>query len=176
MKLENLKKKVTALHALIPVVGAIVLTWTSNASAQSSPSYEITRFVISGGGTTSTSASYSLTGTFGQPSPVEVSDSASFNLGSGFWGATVKIFTAAIESISYSIAEGVWVAWQSMAGASYTICFTNDLMDVWTALSSFTGTGSLIEWLDDGSETSTPPIAAGVLKRFYRLRGEPPSP
>jgi len=104
---------------------------------------------------------------------VEVSESPSFSVGSGFWGATVKLFTVAIESISYSIAEGVRVAWQSIAGASYTVYFTEDLMDVWTTLSSFTGTGSLMEWLDDGAETGTPPTAAGILKRFYRLGGQP---
>lgn len=30
-----------------------------------------------------------------------------------------------------------------------------------------------MEWLEDGSETGTPPTAAGILKRFYRLRGQP---
>ncbi|MDP2895624.1 MAG: hypothetical protein Q8Q12_03575 [bacterium] len=159
-------------HLLFSVV-VVCLAAMGNVTAQSSASYELTRSVMSGGGTTSTSASYELTGTLGQPSPVDVSDSANYNLGSGFWGATVKLFTVAIESISYSIAEGVRVAWQSIAGASYTVYFTEDLMDVWTALSSFTGTGSLMEWLDDGSETGTPPTVASVLKRFYRLGGQP---
>jgi hypothetical protein len=160
-------------HLLFSVVLVVCLAAIGNAAAQSSASYELTRSVMSGGGTTSTSASYELTGTLGQPSPVDVSDSANYNLGSGFWGATVKLFTVAIESISYSIAEGVRVAWQSIAGASYTVYFTEDLMDVWTTLSSFTGTGSLMEWLDDGAETGTPPTAAGILKRFYRLGGQP---
>jgi hypothetical protein len=160
-------------HLLFSVVLVVCLAAIGNAAAQSSASYEFTRSVMSGGGTTSTSASYELTGTLGQPSPVDVSDSANYNLGSGFWGTTVKLFSVAIESISYSIAEGVRVAWQSIAGASYTVYFTEDLMDVWTALSSFTGTGSLMEWLDDGGETGTPPTAASILKRFYRLSGQP---
>jgi hypothetical protein len=162
-----------ARNVFVTVTVALCLAAAGSALAQSSASYQITKSVISGGGARSSSASYSLTGTFGQPSPVEVSDSTSYKLGSGFWGATVKLFSVAIESISYSIAEGVRVAWHSIAGASYTVYFTDDLMDVWTALSSFTGTGSLLEWLDDGSETGTPPTAASVLKRFYRLRGQP---
>ena len=162
-----------AKNALLTGMLAVCLAAVGDAAGQSSASYDLTKSVMSGGGTTSTSASYSLTGTFGQPSPVAVSDSTSYSLGSGFWGATVKLFTVAIESISYGIAEGAWVAWQSIAGASYTIYFTDDLMDVWTALSSFTGTGSLMEWLDDGSETGTPPTDVGILKRFYRLRGQP---
>jgi hypothetical protein len=43
----------------------------------------------------------------------------------------------------------------------------------WTELSTLTGTGSLMEWLDDGTETGTPPTAGSVLQRFYRLSGQP---
>jgi len=164
----------TLFRSLAVVASAtLVLGWTGYAAPQSSASYEIIRSVMSGGGIRSTSASYELTGTFGQPSPVDVSDSTSYNLGSGFWGATVRLFTVAVESISYTIAEGARITWQSFAGASYTVYFTDDLMDVWTALSSFAGTGSLMEWLDDGGETGTPPTAASVLRRFYRLSRQP---
>jgi len=154
-------------------LGMISLGGLSEADAQSSTSYEITRSVMSTGGGTSTSASYSLTGTCGQASPVHVSESESYSLGSGFWGATVKLFTVAIESISYSIAQGARITWQSIADASYTIEFTDSLRAAWTELSTLTGTGGLMEWLDDGKETGTPPTTAGVLKRFYRLSGQP---
>ena len=155
------------------MLGLMLSFWLADAHPQSSASYEITKSVMSGGGTTSTSASYSLTGTFAQPSPVDVSDSSSYSLGSGFWGATVKLFSVAVQNITYNIAEGARITWHSIAGASYTIQFTDDLMAAWTTLSTFTGTGSLMEWLDDGSETGTPPTAAGILKRFYRLSGQP---
>jgi len=165
--------KAMTRNAIPCVVLAVSLAALGSAAAQSSASYKLTRSVMSGGGTTSTSASYSVTGTLGQPSPVEVFESPSFSVGSGFWGATVKLFTVAIESISYSVAEGARITWHSIAGANYTLYFTNDLMAVWTALSSFTGTGGLMEWLDDGGETGTPPTAASVLMRFYRLSGQP---
>jgi hypothetical protein len=146
-----------------------------NAVAQSSASYEITRSVISGGGGRSTSASFDLTGTLGQPSTVGVSEGESFNLGSGFWGATVKLFSVAIQSISYTIAEGVRITWQSFADATYTVYYADvlSLSTVWNFVATLPGTGGLMEWLDDGSETGTPPTAASVLKRFYRLRGQP---
>ncbi len=158
------------LFSLVPVA---CLAAMRHAAGQNSASYEITRSVMSGGGTTSTSASYSVTGTFGQPSPVEVSESPSFSVGSGFWGATVRLFTVAIETISYSIAEGVRITWQSIADATYTIYYTDalSLSTVWNDLSPLTGAGGLMEWLDDGSETGTHP--SGLLKRFYRLRGQP---
>jgi hypothetical protein len=152
-----------------------LLGFTGYAAAQSSASYELTRSVMSGGGTTSTSASYELTGTLGQPSPVDVSDSTSYNLGSGFWGATVRLFSVAIESISYSIAEGARITWESFAGANYTIQFTENLTAAWQSLSQLVGTGGLMEWLDDGTETGSHPGLASVLKRFYRLVGQPGS-
>jgi hypothetical protein len=78
-----------------------------------------------------------------------------------------------IESISYSTTEGVRITWHGVAGISYTIYFADSLAGTWNALSALTGAGSLMEWLDDGTETGTPPTATGVLKRFYRLGGQP---
>jgi hypothetical protein len=104
---------------------------------------------------------------------VSVSESDNFSLGSGFWGATVKLFTVAIENISYTIAEGARITWHSIADASYTILFTDSLKAAWTELSTFAGTGGLMEWLDDGTETGSPPTAASIFKRFYRLSGRP---
>ena len=91
----------------IIALGMLLLACVNDAEGQSSDSYEITRSVISSGGGRSSSVSYELTGTLGQPSPVEASESESYNVGSGFWGGMVRAFTVAIQSISYSIAEGV---------------------------------------------------------------------
>ncbi len=165
--MKKMRKKM-----LLTIVLAGCLAAMGNAAGQSSASYELTKSVMSGGGT-STSASYSLTGTCGQPSPVDVSDSTSYNLGSGFWGATVRLFTVAIQNITYNLAEGARITWHSIADASYTVEFTDSLLAAWTELSTLTGTGGLMDWLDDGSETVTPPTASGVLKRFYRLSGQP---
>jgi hypothetical protein len=165
--------RIVLRNLIVLAVATLALAFRGNAAGQSSASYEIAKSVMSGGGTMSTSASYELRGTLGQPSPAEVSDSASYSLGSGFWGATVKLFTVAIQNISYNIAEGARITWNSIADASYTIEFTDSLRTAWTELSIFTGTGGLMEWLDDGTETGTPPTAAGILKRFYRLSGQP---
>ncbi len=166
--------KATTRNVLVCVILAVCMAAVGNAVAQSSASYEIVRSVLSGGGGRSTSANYDLTGTFGQPSTVEVSESDSYHLGSGFWGATVRLFTVAIQSITYNIADGVRITWGSVADAEYTIYFTDRLTAAWTAIATpLTGTGNLMEWLDDGSETETPPSASGVLRRFYRLSGRP---
>ncbi len=159
---------------VILAVGMLLLGWGGDAEAQSSANYQISRSVVSSGGGRSASTSYALTGTLGQSSPIDVSESSTYNLGSGFWGGMVKMFTVAIESITYSIGEGVRITWQSFAGASYTVYFTDSLTAAWTAVATpFTGTGGLMEWLDDGTETGSHPGLASVLKRFYRLRGQP---
>ncbi len=150
-----------------------LLGWRGYAAAQGSPSYEITESVMSGGGGESSSASYELTGTFGQPSPVDVSDSTTYNLGSGFWGAMVRMFSVAIESITYSIAQGARITWESFAGARYTVQFTENLTAAWQSLSQLIGTGGLMQWTDDGTETGSHPGLASVLRRFYRLLGQP---
>ena len=146
-----------------------------NSYGQSSAGYLITRSVMSGGGGRSTSASYALTGTLGQPSPVHLSESDSYNLGSGFWGGMVRLFSVAIESISYNIAEGARLTWHSIADATYTIYYADalSLSTVWTFVREATATGGLMEWLDDGTETGTHPSEPGLLKRFYRLGGQP---
>jgi len=170
--------KPIARDVFLIVTLAACLAAAGNVFSQSSASYEITKSVMSGGGGRSSSASYEMTGTLGQPSPVDVSDSTSYSLGSGFWGATVRLFTVAIESISYSIAEGVRIAWQSVAGATYTIEYADalSLSTIWKTLSALAGTGGLMQWLDDGTQTGTPPTAASVLKRFYRLSGQKATP
>ncbi len=163
----------TSRKMICLAVGLMLSLWLTDAHSQSSASYEITKSVMSTGGGRSTSTSFDLVGTLRQPSTVGVSESTDYNLGSGFWGATVKLFTVAIQSITYNIAEGARITWHSIADASYTIQFTDSLRAAWTELSTLAGTGGLMEWLDDGTETGTSPTASSVLKRFYRLRGQP---
>jgi hypothetical protein len=158
---------------LIVAVGTTVLGQIGDAGAQASSSYEIVQSVIGAGGGRSSSDTYKLAGTLGQPSFAVCCRSASYSLVSGFWGGMVRTFSVAIDSLSYSLAEGARITWHSTAGATYTVYFTNSLTDAWKALVTLAGTGGLMEWLDDGTETGTPPTAAVVLKRFYRLSGLP---
>jgi hypothetical protein len=55
------------------------------AMGMDSASYRLEPDVLSGGGGLSTSASYRMEGTFGQPSPAGLSMSASYRMFSGFW-------------------------------------------------------------------------------------------
>ena len=66
------------LRNVLRLAFAVTLSlWLIDAHAQSSANYEITRSVMSGGGGPSTSTSFDLTGTLGQPSPSRASPTAS---------------------------------------------------------------------------------------------------
>jgi hypothetical protein len=78
-----------------------------------------------------------------------------------------------IESISYDVTEGVRITWQSLAGTSYTVYFADGLATTWNTVLTLTGTGGQMEWLDDGTQTGTPPTSVDTLRRFYRLGGQP---
>jgi hypothetical protein len=57
---------------------------------------------------------------------------------------------------------------QTRAGRTYRIYYTNDLTQPFTALPGLVpGTGSEVTWTDDGSQTGTAPNAE--IKRFYKV-------
>jgi hypothetical protein len=87
----------------------------------------------------------------------------------------VRFFAVSLQSISCTITGEVQITWQSIADVKYTVFYTEVLapLTTWTQLSTSTGTGNLMEWLDDGTETGTSPMDSAVLRRFYALRGEP---
>ena len=63
----------------------------------------------------------------------------------------------------------------SVAVATYILYYTDALSvsAVWNTLSTLTGAGGVVEWLDDATETGAPSAASGTLKRFCRLTGQP---
>jgi hypothetical protein len=84
---------------VVALVGAMAIPGLA-AAAMSSANYRITTTVMSGGGGTMTSASYRLSGTLGQPSPLvdpyDIPGSASYDLLTGFW---------------YTLGAGIGCAW-----------------------------------------------------------------
>ncbi|NQT83629.1 DUF5011 domain-containing protein [bacterium] len=87
--------------------------------------------------------------------------------------ASVPLFTDV--RISYNDAEGVAVGWQSAPGSTYTIYYTDGPLGestVWTPVLTLEGTGTPMEWIDDGTQTGTHPAEAGVFGRFYKIARE----
>jgi hypothetical protein len=70
------------------------------------------------------------------------------------------------SSVSFEPNVGFHVLWPSQAGIPYRVQWKNALPDAtWQPISpDFTGNGSILDWLDDGSQTS-----GFGLQRFYRV-------
>ncbi len=61
------------------------------------------------------------------------------------------------------------IAITSIRDRIYTIQYSNDLVSGFADAQTFSGTGGMIEWTDDGAATVTSPATAP--RRFYRVKG-----
>ena len=82
------------------MVAFALLTPCSSLMAQSSASFNMEQSVIAGGGEKSSSPSFTLEGTIGQPAAGHRSTSQTFRLLNGFWTFDQLIPTAANVSVS----------------------------------------------------------------------------
>ncbi len=164
------------LHPVFILVTAAGCLFSEQpAATQVSDSYRLVRSVFSNGGDRALSDAYSLQGTIGQASPVQVSSGGEFCVASGFWGGAKRLFEIVIKTISYNVSEGVRITWESFSGAAYTIFYAHEmaLPSVWKIVKTVWGTGEEMEWIDDGTETHGDPRDLSERMRFYRLLGEP---
>jgi alpha-D-xyloside xylohydrolase len=72
-----------------------------------------------------------------------------------------------IQSLAQQSGGGFLVSWQSQPGITYRVQWKNALSDpTWISITpDFTGTGGIMSWLDDGSQTGGLPAN----QRFYRV-------
>jgi hypothetical protein len=125
-------------------------------------SYSINWHKIAGGGGTSASGTYSLSGTIGQPDAGGPMSGAQYSLTGGFWSLVSAIQTAGTPNLII-VANGtgsVKVLWPNTG--SYTLLQNNNLANAagWTA-SSYTVTTA------NGTNSIT--IAPPTGKLFFRL-------
>lgn len=78
----NKRTFVVALIGLLVVLVAVSIVW-----AQTSTSFDLSWYVLAGGGSRADSAAYAMNGTVGQ-GIVGLSDSTSFQMQSGYWSNT----------------------------------------------------------------------------------------
>jgi hypothetical protein len=84
------------------------------ASAQS---YSINWYKISGGGGTSTSATYQVSGTIGQPDASGAMTGGSYSLTGGFWSLISVVQTAGAPTLYISrVGNTVTIYWQDVSG------------------------------------------------------------
>lgn len=132
------------------VASLLVAASTASASAQ----FVIDRFTIDGGGGTSTNATYSLSGTIGQPDAGVAMAGGNYVLQGGFWAQAIQVPGAPLLSILRNGAS-VIISWPATPG--FVLQHTTTL--------------SPINWQDAPSGSVNPAaIPATGPARFYRLR------
>lgn len=83
-------KKQTGL-LLVMGVGVVVMVATAVTLAQGNPQFAIPWWTVDGGGGQSSSATYSISGTAGQPDAGPVLQSSSYTFSGGFWSGMAAV-------------------------------------------------------------------------------------
>ena len=138
---------------------AILSAFTAHAQT-----FAIDRFVLSGGGGTSTNAQFNLTGTIGQPDAGAKLAGGSYTVEGGFWSAAVAVQMAGAPRLSVVRTGGnVIISWPSADSTGYVVEQTGTL----AVPASWSTSGAALS--DDGTTKSvTLPATPGY--KFFRLR------
>jgi hypothetical protein len=133
----------------------LLVSFSEANFAQSSPRFNITRTVITGGGATaSTSSRFRLSSTIAQPLAA-VPGSTRFSIQGGFW-----IWPAPILFAPTRAGTNFLVSIESEPGKTYTVQYLNVLGSSWQNLTTVAGNGNVITVTN---------AALGGTQRFYRL-------
>jgi hypothetical protein len=136
----------------------VASAWCLAASAQQ---YSIDWYKIAGGGGTSTSATYSVTGTIGQPDAGVAMSGGNYSLTGGFWSLISVVQTGGAPTLLLSQSGNtVTVYWQNVSG--WTLQQNNNLSNT----NGWSGSGGVTTTNGVNYESVTSP--AGNL--FYRLQ------
>jgi hypothetical protein len=133
----------------------LLLLTASEAFAQSSSRFTITRNIIAGGGATASASSrFQLASTIAQPLAAMPSSSR-FSIQGGFW-----IWPSPILFGPAKVGTNFLVSIQSELGKTYTLQYMNALGSSWQSLPTITGNGNVITVTNS---------AANAMQGFYRL-------
>jgi hypothetical protein len=124
--------------------------------------YSIGWYKISGGGGTSTGATYQVTGTVGQPDASSAMSGGQYSVTGGFWSLTAVVQTAGLLNLSIAQSgNNVIVSWPTNC-AGFTLQFATNLAPpaAWTS-------NSPAPAVVNGQNTVTIPISG--TQQFFRL-------
>lgn len=139
-----------------PYLLMLIVSFSGTAFAQSSARFTITRSVVAGGGTTSsTSSRFQLGSTIAQPLAA-VPSSSRFSIQGGFW-----IWPAPMIFAPAKVGNNFLFSFQTESGKTYTPQYIDSLTNSnWQSLAPISG---------DGTVRTVTNAAPGVMQRFYRL-------
>jgi hypothetical protein len=143
------------MKALVLFLGLLI------SAVSFAQSYSIDWYKVSGGGGTSTGATYQVTGTIGQPDASSAMSGGPYSVMGGFWSLIAVVQTAPLPNLSIAHSgNSVIVSWPNTG--SYTLQQDNNLASGSWGTSGYTistanGTNSI---------TITPPMGS----LFFRLK------
>jgi hypothetical protein len=131
------------------------------ATAVHAQQYSIDWYKISGGGGTSTGATYQVTGTIGQPDAGGAMSGGNFSVTGGFWSliSVVQILGSPVLTVTHS-GNSVIISWPS-SSSGFVLQQNSDLKTANWTTSSFNIS-------DDGTNKSTT-ITSPTGNLFFRL-------
>ncbi len=143
----------------VALFSALIFACSFSALAQS---YSIDWYKISGGGGTSTSATYQVTGTIGQPDAGGAMSGGNYSLTGGFWSLISVVQSAGAPPLYISHSGNtVTIYWQQTAGWS---------LQQSSSLSSPTWLPSSSPTLNNGTNSLTISSPTGNL--FFQLSNQ----
>ena len=147
------------VHRALPALFSLFF-FTGCLSAWSQ-SYSIDWYKISGGGGTSTGATYQVTSTMGQPDAGSAMSGGQYSVTGGFWSLIAVVQTAGLPNLSIAHSGNSVVVWWPNTTSS-TLQTNNNLASAsgWTAYSGTANTAN-----GTNSITISPPTST----LFFRL-------
>jgi hypothetical protein len=126
------------------------------ASEVHAQQYSVDWYKISGGGGTSTGATYQVSGTIGQPDASSAMSGGPYSVTGGFWSLIAVVQTAGLPNLAITHSGySVIVSWPN--AASYTLQTNDNLANTsaWTAYGGTVNTASGTNSVTIGPPTGT---------------------
>jgi hypothetical protein len=146
------------------IVGLICIGILS-AAKLCAQSYTVDWYKIAGGGGTSTSGTYTVTGTIGQPDASGTLTGGNYSVTGGFWSIISVVQTPGMPNLIISPGgpNSVKILWPDPATNTYTLQQNGNLMNT----NGWNTTGYSVSWVNGtNSITITPPTG----NLFFRLK------
>jgi hypothetical protein len=145
-----------ANHVFLRTVAFLALALSTHAQ-----NFTVDRFVLSGGGGTSTNTSFSLTGTVAQPDATPALTSGRYSLEGGFWSAAIAVQVPGAPFLTITRVGSTAVLSWDITATGFVVEVSDSILGGWQPL-GITATPA--------GNTFAVTVALTPNLRFYRLR------
>lgn len=149
------------LNLLDPSTALLTLWFVTSAVSGAAQTLRIDRFVLSGGGGTSTNSSFSLTGTIAQPDATPALSSGRFTLEGGFWSAAIAVQVPGAPLLTITRVGSTAILSWDINATGFVVEVSDSVLGGWQPLGT-TPTAA--------GNTFAVTVSLTPNLRFYRLR------